>query len=283
MVSTLASGTVRQFVGDKDIVMINSIVDILGINRISRPILTNAARAVAGMVSLPSARADAGGDKPMVAVTMFGVTTRCVMRAKEQLEKAGYETLVFHATGNGGQAMETLIAEGLIAGVLDLTTTELADELCGGFLTAGPDRLTAAGKAGVPQVVSVGAVDMVNFYAPDSVPAQYKGRKFYPHNPVVTLMRTTPEENARIGADLGKKVAAAKGPKAILLPKKGVSAIDAAGQPFDDPEARLSLTSAIRQHAKGVEISELDHHINDPEFADAAARKLLDLMKVGKR
>jgi uncharacterized protein (UPF0261 family) len=282
MVSTLASGTVRQFVGDKDILMLNSIVDILGINRISRPILTNAARAVAGMTSLVAAPVE-GADKPLVAVTMFGVTTKCVMRARENLEAAGYEVLVFHATGNGGQAMETLVAEGLIAGVLDLTTTELADELCGGFLTAGPDRLTAAGKAGVPQVVSVGAVDMVNFYAPDTVPAKYKGRKLYPHNPVVTLMRTTPEENARIGADLGSKVSAAKGPKAILLPRRGVSAIDAAGQPFDDPEARISLFSAIREHARGVEVVELDSHINDPEFADAASRKLLDLMKVGKR
>jgi len=282
MVSTLASGTVRQFVGDKDIMMINSIVDILGLNRISRPILSNAARAVAGMVALPAKPSDAS-DRPLVALTMFGVTTKCVMRAKEQIEKAGYETLVFHATGNGGQAMETLIAEGLIAGVLDLTTTELADEACGGFLTAGPERLTAAGKAGVPQVVSVGALDMVNFYAPDTVPAKYKGRKLYPHNPVVTLMRTTPEENARIGADLGAKVAAAKGPKSILLPKKGLSAIDAAGQPFDDPEARQALYGAIRDHAKGVEIVELDHHINDPEFADAAVRKLLELMKVGRK
>lgn len=282
MVSTLASGTVRQFVGDKDILMMNSIVDILGINRISRPILTNAARAVAGMVALPPAPVD-GQDKPLIAVTMFGVTTACVMRAREDLEKAGCEVLVFHATGNGGQAMETLIAEGLIAGVLDLTTTELADELCGGFLTAGPDRLTAAGKAGVPQVVSVGAIDMVNFYAPESVPAKYQGRKFYQHNPVVTLMRTTPEENARIGADLGRKVAAAKGPTSILLPKRGVSAIDAAGQPFDDPEARRSLYSAIRETAAGVEIVEMDHHINDVEFADAAATKLLSLMTPGKR
>src|SRR6185295_8897671 len=281
MVSTLASGTVRQFVGDKDILMMNSIVDILGINRISRPILANAARAVAGMATLPPAPVE-GADKPLVAVTMFGVTTKCVMRAKEQLEKAGYEVLVFHATGNGGQAMETLIGEGLIAGVLDLTTTELADELCGGFLTAGPERLTAAGKAGIPQVVSVGAVDMVNFYAPDSVPAKYKGRKFYQHNPVVTLMRTTPEECARIGADLGRKLAAAKGPKSILLPKKGLSAIDAAGQPFEDPEARLALYGAIREHAKGVEIVELDRHINDPEFADAAVGKLLELMNARK-
>jgi uncharacterized protein (UPF0261 family) len=282
MVSTLASGTVRQFVGDKDILMLNSIVDILGLNRISRPILTNAARAMAGMVS-PPARPSEEADKPLVAITMFGVTTKCVMRAKEQIEKAGYETLIFHATGSGGQAMETLISEGLIAGVLDLTTTELADELCGGFLTAGPERLTAAGKAGVPQVVSVGALDMVNFHGPETVPAACKGRKFYQHNPVVTLMRTTPGENARIGADLGRKVAAAKGPKSILLPKRGLSAIDAAGQPFDDPEARQALYAAIRENAKGVEIVELDHHINDPEFADAAVRKLFDLMNAGKR
>jgi uncharacterized protein (UPF0261 family) len=282
MVSTLASGTVRQFVGDKDIMMVNSIVDILGINRISRPILTNAARAVAGMVALPALPLSVD-EKPLVAITMFGVTTTCVMRAKAQIEKAGYEALVFHATGNGGQAMETLIAEGHVAGVLDLTTTELADELCGGFLSAGPERLTAAGKAGVPQVVSVGAIDMVNFYAPDTVPAKYKGRKLYPHNPVVTLMRTTPEENARIGADLGRKVAAARGPKCILLPKKGLSAIDAAGQPFDDPEARQALYGAIREHARGVEIVELDHHINDPEFADAAVRKLFDLMKATRK
>jgi uncharacterized protein (UPF0261 family) len=277
MLSTLASGQVRQFVGDKDILMLNSIVDILGINRISRPILINAARAMAGMAALPAMPVTAD-DKPLVAITMFGVTTKCVMRAKERIEKAGYETLVFHATGNGGQAMETLIAEGLIAGVLDLTTTELADEHCGGFLSAGPERLTAAGKAGIPQLVSVGALDMVNFYGPDTVPSKYKGRKFYQHNPVVTLMRTTPEENVRIGADLGKKVAAGRGPRAILLPAKGLSAIDAAGQPFDDPEARQALYAAIREHAEGVEVVELSKHINDPDFADAAARKLLELM-----
>ncbi len=281
MVSTLASGQVRQYVGDKDIFMLNSIVDILGVNRISRTVLAQAAQAMAGLVTLEGAPAGAG-DRPLVAATMFGVTTPCVMRAKKALEDAGYEVLVFHATGNGGQAMESLIAEGLIEGVLDVTTTELADELCGGFLTAGPARLTAAGKAGVPQVVSVGATDMVNFYGPETVPARFKGRKLYPHNPQVTLMRTTPEENARIGADLGRKVSEAKGPKSILLPAKGVSAIDREGQPFDDPAARAALAGAIRQTAKGVEIVELDRHINDPEFADAAARKLLDLMKSRK-
>jgi uncharacterized protein (UPF0261 family) len=282
MVSALASGQVRQYVGDKDVVMINSVVDVLGINRISRKILTGAALAMAGMVSLGGA-AESADDKPLVAATMFGVTTPCVMRAKQRLEAAGYEVLVFAATGNGGQAMESLIREGLIAGVLDITTTELADELCGGFLTAGPERLTAAGKAGIPQLVSVGATDMVNFHAPETVPAKFKDRKFYRHNPQVTLMRTTPEENARIGADLGRKLAEARGPKAILLPSKGVSAIDREGQPFDDPAARKALYGAIREHAKGVEIAELDRHINDPEFADAAAGRLLDLMKAAKR
>lgn len=281
MVSTLASGTVRQFVGDKDIFMLNSIVDILGLNRISRPILSNAARAMAGMVSLPG-EVHSTQDRPLVAITMFGVTTPCVMRAKEQVEQKGFEVLIFHATGNGGQAMESLISEGLIAGVLDLTTTELADELCGGFLTAGPDRLTAAGRAGIPELVSVGALDMVNFYAPSTVPEKYRGRRLYPHNPVVTLMRTSPEECFRIGADLGKKVSQAKGPRAILLPLRGLSAIDAAGQPFDDPEARQALYSSIRQNALGVEIFEVDHHINDPEFADVAVRKFMELMKMGK-
>src|SRR5688572_7118067 len=217
MVSTLASGQVRQYVGDKDIFMLNAVVDILGLNRVSRKILSQAARAMAGLVR-HEAPAESGDDKPLVAATMFGVTTKCVERAREMLERAGYEVLVFHATGNGGLAMESLIADGLIAGVLDITTTELADEHVGGFLSAGPDRLTAAGKAGVPQVVSTGALDMVNFHAPDTVPAKFKDRLFYQHNPNVTLMRTTPEENAAIGAAIGRKVAAATGPVAVLLP-----------------------------------------------------------------
>jgi uncharacterized protein (UPF0261 family) len=278
MVSTLASGTVRQFVGDKDILMLNPVVDILGINRISRAVLTNAARAMAGMVSLPG-KPPSAEDRPLVAATMFGVTTPCVMRAKERLEREGFEVLVFHATGNGGQAMESLVREGLIAGVLDLTTTELADELVGGFLTAGPDRLTAAGESGVPQVISTGAVDMVNFYGPETVPPRFEGRTFYRHNPVVTLMRTTAEECARIGTDIGRKAAAAKGPTAILLPRRGVSAIDAEGKPFDGPEARKALHQAVRDSAGRVPVTELDRHINDPEFADAAAELLLSLMK----
>ncbi|HEX7897786.1 MAG TPA: Tm-1-like ATP-binding domain-containing protein, partial [Planctomycetota bacterium] len=241
-------------------------------------ILSQAARAMAGLVQHEGPTAS-GDDKPLVAATMFGVTTKCVERAREMLERAGYEVLVFHATGNGGLALESLIADGLIAGVLDITTTELADEHVGGFLSAGPDRLTAAGKAGVPQVVSTGALDMVNFHAPETVPAAFKDRLFYKHNANVTLMRTTPEENAAIGADIGRKVAAATGPVAVLLPKKGVSAIDREGQPFDDPRAREALHRAIRENARGVEVTELDLHINDPEFADAAARRLLDLLK----
>ena len=279
MISTLASGMVRQFVGDKDIFMLNSVVDILGINRVSREVLAQAARAMAGLVAYPRPEEQAR-DKPLVAATMFGVTTACVERARVTLERAGCEVLVFHATGNGGQAMESLIREGLIAGVLDITTTELADEYVGGFLSAGPDRLNAAGKAGVPQVVSTGALDMVNFYAVESVPARFQGRLFYKHNANVTLMRTTPEENAGIGASIAQKLSAATGPVAVLLPARGVSAIDKEGQPFDDPRARKALHDAIRGVPRGFEVTELDWHINDPEFADAAAMKLLELMKM---
>jgi uncharacterized protein (UPF0261 family) len=283
MVSTLASGQVRPYVGDKDILMLNSVVDIAGINRISRKILGEAAAAMAGMVKFgdgETAREFAHEriDKPLIAATMFGVTTPCVQRARQVLEEAGYEVLVFHATGNGGQAMESLIRDGLIAGVLDITTTELADELVGGVLSAGPDRLTAAGKRGVPQVVSVGALDMVNFGPVPTVPEKFRDRKFHVHNPSVTLMRTTPEENARLGEEVGRKVAAAKGPACILLPLQGVSAIDRAGQPFDDPAARTALYDGIRRTHGAVELLELDNHINDEAFAVACAGKLLELL-----
>jgi uncharacterized protein (UPF0261 family) len=290
MVSTLASGNVRSWVGDKDILMLNSVVDIAGLNRISRPILANAAAAMAGMVRArgegpgggsqePSARSrvpGAGGsERPLIAATMFGVTTPCVQQARAILEAAGYEVLVFHATGNGGQAMESLIREGLIAGVLDITTTELADELVGGVLSAGPTRLTAAGEKGIPQVVSVGALDMVNFGPKDTVPEKFRQRKFHVHNASVTLMRTTPEENAQLGEEIGRKLAAAHGPVTILLPRQGVSAIDRSGQPFDGPAAREALFAAIRRRAETVEIVELGCHINDAVFAEQAAQQLL--------
>jgi uncharacterized protein (UPF0261 family) len=286
MVSTLASGQVRHYVADKDVMMLNSVVDISGINRVSRPVLANAAAAMAGMVqriARVGGRMDHASyetsDKPLVAATMFGVTTKCVERARQVLEAAGYEVLVFHATGNGGLAMESLIRDGLIAGVLDITTTELADELVGGVLSAGPERLTAAAHRGVPQVVSVGALDMVNFHAPETIPDRFRARRFYRHNPTVTLMRTTPQENERLGEEIARKVSASTGPAAVLLPLRGVSAIDAAGQPFDDPQAREALFAAIRANLIDIELIELDRHINDPEFAEAAAKKLLTLMK----
>jgi uncharacterized protein (UPF0261 family) len=285
MVSTLASGQVKHYVGGRDIFMLNAVVDISGINRISRLVLGAAADAMAGLAArrtgaepTADARSD---DRPIVALTMFGVTTPCVEQARAVIEAAGYETLVFHATGSGGRNLEGLVRDGLIAGVLDLTTTELADELVGGFLTAGPERLTAAGAAGLPQVVSVGATDMVNFFAPDTVPARFAGRRFHQHDAQVTLMRTNAEENAAIGADIGRKVAAARGPTAVLLPARGVSALDQPGRPFDDPAARRALFDAVRAHAGAVPVTELDHHINDRAFAEAAAHALLGLLGKG--
>jgi uncharacterized protein (UPF0261 family) len=279
MVSTLASGQVRQYVGDKDILMLNTVVDLAGLNRISRGVLSTAARAMAGMVRLVC-EADAEDDRPLVAATMFGVTTPCVSRAREVLEQAGYEVLVFHATGSGGRAMEALAREGVLAGVLDLTTTELADELVGGFLTAGPERLTAAAQAGIPQVVSVGATDMVNFYGRTSVPVRFARRQLHAHNANVTLMRTTPDENERIGAEIGHKLAAAHGPAVVFLPARGVSALDAEGQPFCDPIARRALFNALRKSAGSTPVVELDLHINDADFAEAAAQRLIELMRV---
>ena len=283
MVSTMASGQTRPYVGGKDIFLLNSVVDISGINHISRIVLTRAAEAMAGMSCRTQPAGfgaqPAGFDRPLIAASMFGVTTPCVQHAQKILENAGYEVLVFHATGNGGEAMEGLITDGLIAGVLDITTTELADELVGGILSAGPDRLTAAGKHGVPQIISVGATDMVNFGPLSSVPERFRDRHFYEHNPTVTLMRTTVEENEQIGIEIGRKAGAATGPTAILLPLQGVSAIDRAGEPFDDSEARSALFQAIRDNADDSEIIELDGHINDPAFAEAAANRLLAMLQ----
>ncbi len=277
MVSTLASGQVRHFIGNKDIFMLNSVVDIAGVNRLSRPVLDQAARAMAGLVG-HAADTRAVSDKPLVAATMFGVTTPCVEHARRILEQAGCEVVVFHATGSGGEAMESLIRERLIEGVLDITTTELADELVGGFLSAGPTRLTAAAECGVPQVVSVGATDMVNFYGPDSVPEKFRGRQFHPHNANVTLMRTTPAENLLLGAEIGRKVAASRGPASVLFPLRGVSAIDGAGGAFDDPAARRALLAGLEANRGKVELVRLDCHINEPAFAEAAARRLIALL-----
>jgi uncharacterized protein (UPF0261 family) len=220
-------------------------------------------------------------DVPLIAATMFGVTTPCVQHARRILEDAGYEVLVFHATGNGGQAMELLIREGLIAGVLDITTTELADELVGGILSAGPDRLTAAGQMGIPQVVSVGALDMVNFGPRDTVPPQFADRKFHVHNAGVTLMRTTPEENAQLGAEICRKLSTATGPAAILLPLGGISAIDKAGQAFDDPVARTALFDAIRRATAGWSSWNTRAH-QRPAVCRGGACKLLSLMRTAR-
>lgn len=284
MVSTLASGDCRPYVGTRDVMMLYSVVDISGLNRISRAVLDNAAAAMIGMQQWPVASgqwSEKTTDKPIVTATMFGVTTPCVEAARKAVEAAGFEVLVFHATGSGGRTMEGLVRDGLVSGVLDITTTELADELAGGVMAAGPDRLTAAGLVGVPQVISVGAVDMVNFGPPETVPEKYKDRRFYRHNPTVTLMRTTPEENDRIGKEIAEKASAAKGPTAILLPLRGVSAIDAEGKPFWWPEADAALFQSIRNWAHGVELIELDLHVNDPEFAAAAAAKLVEYMARG--
>ena len=276
MVSTMASGQVGPYVDVKDITLMYSVVDIAGLNPLSRRILANAAGAVCGMVEqlVPPA-----SDRPLLAATMFGVTTPCVTEARKHLEQAGYDVLVFHATGSGGRAMEALIDDGWVAGVLDVTTTEWCDEVVGGVLSAGPDRLSAAGRRGLPQVVSVGALDMVNFGSADTVPARFQNRRLYRHNATVTLMRTTPDECTEIGRRIAAQLNRAAGPVVLLLPLRGVSMIDAEGQPFHDVEADQALFRSLRQHAgPNVRVRELDAHINDPVFARALADELLGLL-----
>ena len=273
MVSTMASGDTRPYVGASDVTMTYSVVDIAGLNAVSARILANAAAAMAGMaLAEPPA---AAGDRPLVGASMFGVTTPCVTAARERLEELGYEVLVFHATGTGGQAMEALMRSGFITASLDVTTTELADDLVGGVLSAGPDRLEAAGELGLPQVVSVGALDMVNFGPIDTVPPEFRSRNLYKHNPTVTLMRTTPEECAELGRRIGRKLNAARGPVTLFLPLRGVSLIDTEGQVFYDPEADKALFDALRETLDpGVDVRELDTHVNDPDFARAMADTL---------
>src|SRR5256885_1384795 len=259
--------------------MLNSVVDISGVNRISRVVLRNAAMAMAGMARHVFVDAVRLRDNPLITATMFGVTTPCVEAARKILEARDYEVLVFHATGTGGLTMESFISDGLIRGVLDITTTELADELVGGELTAGPDRLTAAAIRGVPQLISLGALDMVNFGPRPTVPAKFKDRRFYQHNPNITLMRTTPAETDQLGKQIAEKASAARGPTAVLVPLRGVSAIDREGQPFWWPEADQALFQSLRNWiSPSVRLMELDLHINDPAFAQAAAQTLLEMM-----
>ena len=275
MVSTLASGDIKPYVGTTDICMMPSVLDIAGLNHVSRRIIGNAAAAICGMVqSEPSSVLD---QKPAIAATMFGVTTPCVTAARHTLEERGYEVLVFHATGAGGQAMEQLIEDGAFRAVLDMTTTELADELVGGVMSAGPHRLEAAGRKGIPQLVCPGAIDMVNFGPIETVPPQFRGRNLYIHNPSVTLMRTTPDECAEIGRITATRLNRASGPVTVLIPLRGVSAIDKIGAPFYSQEALDAYRHALKTSlSRTIQLVELDAHINDEAFALAAADLLME-------
>ncbi len=277
MVSTVAAGDVAPYVGTKDITMMPSVVDVAGLNRFSRQVYTNAAAAIAGMVKQPPP--PPADDKPLVTASMFGNTTACVSHAQKLLEAQGYEVLVFHATGTGGRTMESLIAGGFIAANLDITTTELADEVCGGVLSAGPDRLMAAAQAGIPTLLVPGCIDMANFWARATVPERYRDRLLYEWNPNVTLMRTNVEENRRIGEMMAAAANASTGPVAVLIPLRGVSQLDSPGGPFWDPQADQACYQTLKAALRpDIPVVELDHNINDPEFAEKAVAMLLELI-----
>ncbi len=281
MVSTVAGGNVAAYVGSSDLVLFPSIVDVAGLNSVSRRVLTNAANALAGMVrgQVPSG----ASDRRAIGMTMFGVTTPCVDRVRQALEAEGFDPLVFHATGTGGRTMEKLVEAGLIRGVLDITTTEVADEVVGGVFPAGPDRFDAILAAGVPYVMSLGALDMVNFGAMSTVPEAFKKRLLHVHNPLVTLMRTTPEENVQFARWIAGKLSRATSPVTLLIPEKGVSAIDAPSQPFHDPAADAALFAELERllnDKPNVAIRRLPHHINDPNFSAALVTAFRDAWSI---
>jgi len=278
MVSTVASGDTSPYVGSVDVTMMYSVVDIAGVNRVSARIMANAAGALAGMAKATAP--DVGNDRPIVVASMFGVTTPAVTTARERLEELGYEVLVFHQTGAGGGSMEKLLEAGYAVGALDVTTTEFCDQVAGGVLAAVPERLESAGAAGLPQVVSLGALDMVNFGPLETVPERYKDRNLYVHNPTITLMRTTPEECREIARIVARKLNAATGPTVLYIPLGGVSVIATEGQVFHDPEADEALFSTLRKEldTSNVEVHELEHDVNDPEFALAMANRLHELL-----
>ncbi|HJZ50332.1 MAG TPA: Tm-1-like ATP-binding domain-containing protein [Roseiflexaceae bacterium] len=277
LVFTLAAGDMKPYVGSRNITVMPSIVDVAGLNRVNRQIFSHAATAIVGMARAAVPAAD---DRPLLAASMFGNTTPCVDRARAALEAAGYEVLVFHATGIGGQTMEALIQDGFVGGVLDVTTTEWADEIAGGILSAGPSRLDAAAQAGVPQVIAPGCLDMANFGPRASMPPQYQGRQLYEWNPTVTLMRTTAEENARMGHIIAEKLNSARGPVRVLIPLGGFSMLDSPGERFWDPEADGAFIGALRADLRlEIAIEELDANINDPRFADRAAALLLEMLR----
>lgn len=280
ILTTVAAGNTAGYLGTSDIVLFPSVVDVAGLNRISAITYRRAADAFAGMVRGTGGTEPVGSDRPVIAASMFGVTTSCVQQAKSVLEAAGCEVLIFHATGVGGQTIERLIAEGHIDGVLDVTTTEWADEVVGGILSAGPDRLGAAARRGIPAVVSLGATDIVNFGRPESVPRQFAGRLFYEHNAENTLMRVSAAEAERIGRAIGDKLRASTGPCTVLIPADGTSALDGAGLSFDDPVARRALQNAVTSTLAGsaVRVIETAQHLNDRAFANMAARRLLEAL-----
>jgi uncharacterized protein (UPF0261 family) len=278
MVSTVASGDTSPYVGSVDVTMMYSVVDIAGVNRVSARIMTNAAGALAGMAraTVP----DLGDERPIVVASMFGVTTAAVTTARERLEELGYEVLVFHQTGAGGGSMEKLLEAGFAVGSLDVTTTEFCDQVAGGVLAAVPERLESAGRAGLPQVVSLGALDMVNFGPRDTVPERFEDRNLYVHNPTITLMRTTAEEMAELGRRIAERLNGTTGPTVLFVPLRGVSAIDVDGQPFRDAEADEALFAALRERVdtSRVELVEVDADVNDPAFAIAMADRLHELI-----
>ncbi len=279
MVSTVGGGDVSIYAGGKDIAFMPSVVDVAGINRLSRAIYANAAGAIAGMVQTEADSTAA--ERPLIAASMFGNTTAAVDHARGLLEEAGYEVLVFHATGSGGRTMEDLIRDGYIAGCLDITTTELADEICGGVFSAGPQRGRAAPQKGIPTVIVPGCVDMANFGSIETTPAHYRQRLLYQWNPEVTLLRTNEEENRRMGAMLAAAANAAQaGSVAVLIPLGGVSMLDSAGDRFWDPSADRACFDAIKENLRAdIPLIEMDANINDPEFAGKAVSLLLEMLR----
>lgn len=278
-VSTLGGGDTSSFVGSKDIVMIPSITDVAGLNRILRRVIQQSAAAVCGMATADDASSEE--DRPIIAASMFGNTTECVNQCREQLDRIGYEVLVFHAVGSGGRMLETLVADGQVEACLDLTTTEWADQICGGIFGAGEDRLAAAGRAGIPHLIAPGCVDMVNFGPIDTVPLRYReaNRLFYEWNPDVTLMRTNIDENRQLGKIFAEKANAATGPVAFLLPMKGVSILDGDGERFCDREADRAMFDTLKESLRNdIRVIEVDANINDPVFTKTAVDTMLEML-----
>jgi uncharacterized protein (UPF0261 family) len=284
LVSTMASGDTRPYIGTSDIALMYSVVDIAGLNQFSERILANAAAAIAGMARTAAGFQSMLPARPVVAASMYGVTTPCVDTAREWLEAHGYEVLVFHATGSGGRAMESLIRSGFISGVLDVTTSELTDEVVGGVFSAGPERLDAAAAAGLPQVVSLGAAEMGTFGPPDSVPTRYRDRLLYRHNDSITLMRISTEEAASLGRSMAAKLNRASGPVTVFIPRGGLSSLSVPGAAFHDPLSDAALFASLREALDArIDVVTMDTHINDPAFAEAMAGCLHELMRDDER